>query len=98
MHSLLRDACECLCLCASAGCGCVLDEGEAFCHETSVGGTYRTLQSDGPGWVARVLEYDETVRFEIAMEHMLGREVDDLWKRVSAHGLPASPSSGSAQA
>lgn len=92
--SLLADACECLCLCASAGCGCATGEGEVLCSEQSIGGRYRTFQSEGPGWVARVIEYERAVRFEVATEVIMGREVDELWRRVASRGLPASPSSG----
>lgn len=98
INKLLSDACECLCLCASAGCGCATGGGEILCSEQSVGGRFRTFQSEGPGWVARVLEYDRVVRFEVATETLMGREIEELWKRVTATGLPASPSSGMAEA
>jgi hypothetical protein len=98
IKALLADACECLCLCASAGCGCATGEGEVLCSESSVGGRFRTLQSEGPGWVARVLEYDGVLRFEVATETTMGREIEELWRRVTRAGHPASPSSGMADA
>lgn len=94
MRRLLADACESLCLCASVGCGCSDGEGEVVCTESSIGGRFRTLQSEGPDWVVRVAEYDRVVRFEVATETVMGHEVEELRKRVTRTGHPASPSSG----
>lgn len=94
MEKMLADACECLCLCSTAGCGCVTGSGEIVCSEQSIGNHFRTLQSEGPGWVIRVMEYSTVVRFELATEVSMGHEIEDLWQRVTATGLAASPSSG----
>lgn len=58
---------------------------EKKCFESSTGGRFMTYHLDGPEWVIRISEYPTAVAISIALDRpAVGREVDELYREISA--------------